>query len=63
MSIERKLIGMQNKNFYREFNKPIQHKESHYETIFGGILLTVVVLTFTLLCYGFWDAAFQIIGG
>lgn len=63
MSIERKLIGMLNKNFYREFNKPIQHKESHYETIFGGILLTVVVLTFTLLCYGFWDAAFEIIGG
>lgn len=61
MNIERKLIGMQNKNFYREFNKPI--KESHYETIFGGILLTVMVLTFTLLCYGFWDATFQIIGG
>lgn len=52
---------MENKNFYREFNKPI--KESHYEAILGGILLTVMVLTFTLLCYGFWDAMFQIIGG
>ena len=54
---------MENENFYREFNKPTKHKESHYETILGGILLTVMVLTFTLLCYGFWDATFQIIGG
>lgn len=52
---------MQNKNFYREYNKPI--KESHYETIFGGIMIVIVALTFSLLCYGFWDATFQIIGG
>ena len=52
---------MQNKNFYREYNKPI--KESHYETIFGGIMVGIVILAFSLLSYGFWDAAFQIIGG
>lgn len=52
---------MQNKNFYREYNKPI--KESHYETIFGGIMVGIVVLAFSLLSYGFWDATFQIIGG
>lgn len=54
---------MENKNYYREYNKPIQHKESHYETIFGGIMIAIVALTFSLLCYGFWDAALQIIGG
>lgn len=54
---------MENKNYYREYNKPIQHKENHYETIFGGIMIAIVALTFSLLCYGFWDAAFQIIGG
>lgn len=45
---------MQNKNYYREFNKPI--KESHYETIFGGIMIGLVVVAFSLLSYGFWDA-------
>ena len=45
---------MQNKNFYREYNKPI--KESHYETIFGGIMIGLVVVAFSLLSYGFWDA-------
>lgn len=45
---------MQNKNFYREFNKPI--KESRYETIFGGIMIGLVVVAFSLLSYGFWDA-------
>lgn len=52
---------MENKNFYREFNKPI--KESHYETIFGGIMVGIVILAFSLLSYGFWNTAFQIIGG
>ena len=48
---------MQNKNFYREYNKPI--KESHYETIFGGIMIGLVVVAFSLLSYGFWDSLFQ----
>ncbi|MGO5461368.1 hypothetical protein ACTQX0_06150 [Lactobacillus amylovorus] len=48
---------MENRNFYREYNKPI--KESHYETIFGGIMVGIVILTFSLLSYGFWDSLFQ----
>ena len=50
---------MQNKNFYREYNKPI--KESHYETIFGGIMIGLVVVAFSLLSYGFWEALFEIL--
>ncbi|MGN1272340.1 MAG: hypothetical protein ACI4T3_04325 [Lactobacillus sp.] len=49
---------MENKNFYREFNKPI--KERHYETIFGGIMVAIVVLAFSLLSYGFWESLFEI---
>lgn len=52
---------MQNKNFYREFNKPI--KENHYEKVFGGIMIAIVIVTFSLLSYGFWDAMIEIIGG
>lgn len=48
---------MENRNFYREYNKPI--KESHYETIFGGIMVGIVILAFSLLSYGFWDSLFQ----
>jgi hypothetical protein len=62
MSIERKLIGMLNKNFYREFNKkPV--KEYNLEAIYGGILLALVITAFSILSYGFWDALFEIIGG
>lgn len=50
---------MENKNYYREYNKPIQHKESHYENIFGGIMIGLVVVAFSLLSYGFWDSLFQ----
>lgn len=50
---------MQNKNFYREFNKPI--KESHYEKVFGGIMIGLVVVGFSLLSYGFWEALFEIL--
>lgn len=50
---------MENKNYYREYNKPIQHKESHYESIFGGIMIGLVVVAFSLLSYGFWDSLFQ----
>lgn len=50
---------MQNKNYYREFNKPI--KESHYETIFGGIMIGLVVVAFSLLSYGFWETLFEVL--
>lgn len=62
MSIERRLIGMQNKNFYREFNRPPKPKHD-WETIAGGVLLALVIISFSLLSYGFWDSLFQIIGG
>ena len=56
---------MQNKNFYREFNRPPKpkHKKYDWETIAGGILLTLVIISFSLLSYGFWDALFQIMAG
>lgn len=50
---------MQNKNFYREFNKPI--KENHYEEVLGGIMIAIVIVTFSLLSYGFWEALFEIL--
>lgn len=47
---------MQNKNYYREFNKPI-HKNS--DDKFLNIFIVVVILASSLLAYGFWDAVFQ----
>lgn len=55
---------MQNKNYYRKFNLPPTPKPKYdWETIAGGILIALVLITFSLLSYGFWDAIFQIIGG
>ncbi len=56
---------MQNKNFYREFNRPPEPKRKKYdwETIAGGVLLTLVIISFSLLSYGFWDSLFQIMAG
>lgn len=48
---------MQNKNFYREFNKPI-HKNDLDDKILN-IFIGVVILTLSLLAYGFWDAVFN----
>lgn len=53
---------MQNKNFYREFNLPSKPKHD-WETIAGGVLLALVIISFSLLSYGFWDALIEIIGG
>ena len=49
---------MQNKNFYREYNKPIPEKKD-WETLAGGIMIGLVVVAFSLLSYGFWDSLFQ----
>ena len=56
---------MQNKNFNREFNRPPKPKQEKYdwETIAGGVLLTLVIISFSLLSYGFWDSLIQIIAG
>ena len=51
---------MQNKNFYREFNKPISEKKD-WETLAGGIMIGLVVVAFSLLSYGFWEYLFEII--
>ena len=53
---------MQNKNFYREFNLPPKPKHD-WETITGGVLLALVIISFSLLSYGFWNALIEIIGG
>lgn len=47
---------MENKNYYREFNKPI-HKSN--DDKFLNIFIGVVILALSLLSYGFWDAVFQ----
>lgn len=49
--LERKLIEMQNK------------KLPDWETVFGGILLSTMIATFSLLSYWFWSAMIEIIGG
>lgn len=54
---------MQNKNFNREFNLPPKSQKQDWETIAGGILLTLVIISFSLLSYGFWDSLFQIMAG
>ena len=51
---------MQNKNFYREFNKPISEKKD-WETLAGGIMIGLVIVGFSLLSYGFWEYLFEII--
>lgn len=56
MSIERKLIGMLNKNFYREFNKPIHQNHINMDDTIFKIFIAVVLLSLSLLSYGFWDA-------
>lgn len=48
---------MQNKNFYREFNKPIHKNNS--DNKFLNIFIGVTILALSLLSYGFWDAIFQ----
>lgn len=53
---------MQNKNFYREFNLPPKPKHD-WETVLGGILLSTMIATFSLLSYWFWSAMVEIIGG
>ena len=45
---------MQNKNFYREFNKPI-HRNNMDDKILK-VFIAVVLLGLSLLSYGFWDA-------
>ncbi|AZA21592.1 MAG: hypothetical protein DQL94_04985 [Lactobacillus helveticus] len=44
MNIGRRLIGMRNK------------KLPDWETVFGGILLSTMIVTFSLLSYWFWSA-------
>lgn len=56
MSIERKLIGMLNKNFYREFNKPIHQNHINMDDAIFKFFIVVVLLSLSLLSYGFWDA-------
>lgn len=51
---------MQNKNFYREFNLPPKPKYD-WETIAGGVLIALMLITFSLLSYGFWDWLYQMI--
>lgn len=56
---------MQNKNFYREFNRSPEPKHKKYDwgTIASRVLLALVIISFSLLSYGFWDSLFQIIAG
>ena len=48
---------MENKNFYREFNKPIRKNNS--DDKFLNIFIGVTILAASLIAYGFWDAVFQ----
>ena len=50
-------IRMENKNFYREFNKPVH--QNNPDDKFLNIFIGVVILTLSLLSYGFWDAVFN----
>ena len=47
---------MQNKNFYREFNKPIHQSHINMDDAIFKIFIAVVLLGLSLLSYGFWDA-------
>lgn len=48
---------MQNKNFHREFNKPIRKNNS--DDKFLNIFIGVMIFALSLLSYGFWDAVFN----
>lgn len=48
---------MQNKNFYREFNKPIRKNDLDDKIL--KMFIGVVILAASLLSYGFWDAIIQ----
>ena len=48
---------MENKNFYREFNKPIHKNNS--DDKFLNIFIGVMIFALSLLSYGFWDAVFN----
>ena len=52
---------MQNKNFYREFNKPIHQSHINMDDAIFKVFIAVVLLSLSLLSYGFWDALFQIL--
>ncbi|EFQ43467.1 hypothetical protein LBKG_02119 [Lactobacillus crispatus CTV-05] len=52
---------MQNKNFYREFNKPIHQNHINMDDAIFKFFIAVVLLSLSLLSYGFWDALFQIL--
>ena len=54
---DRGVIRMQNKNFYREFNKPI--RKDNLDDKFLSVFIVVTILALSLLSYGFWDAIFQ----
>ena len=47
---------MQNKNYYREFNKPIHQNHINMDDTIFKIFIAVVLLSLSLLSYGFWDA-------
>ena len=47
---------MQNKNFYREFNKPIHQNHINMDDTIFKVFIAVMLLGLSLLSYGFWDA-------
>ena len=47
---------MQNKNYYRKFNKPIHQSHINMDDTIFKIFIAVVLLSLSLLSYGFWDA-------
>ena len=47
---------MQNKNYYREFNKPIHQNHINMDDTIFKVFIAVVLLSLSLLSYGFWDA-------
>lgn len=47
---------MQNKNFYREFNKPIHQNHINMDDTIFKVFIAVILLGLSLLSYGLWDA-------
>ena len=47
---------MQNKNFYREFNKPIHQNHINMDDTILKVFIAVMLLGLSLLSYSFWDA-------
>ena len=47
---------MQNKNFYREFNKPIHQNHINMDDTIFKVFIAVMLLGLSLLSYSFWDA-------